>query len=169
MRWDSLLGYGALLGAAGALDCSPEAIQSALPSNASLNFAYTLSANSSFQVPQGDTGYPVNPVQLPSLCAVSVQVQSVGNTTFGFGLFLPQSWNGRFLAVGNGGFAGGINWQDMVRQSFQGICTNAYKKHRDLVHATASRPCLQIPVTTHLVVMELGRIINPGESRIGVT
>lgn len=117
----SSLGYGALLGAANALDCSFSAIQSALPSNASLNFATPIAANGTFQVPAGDTGYPTNPVGLPAMCAVSVQVQSVGNTTFGFGLFLPSDWNGRFLAVGNGGFAGGINWIDMVRvlaQSF---------------------------------------------------
>ena len=40
MRLDSLLGYGALFGAARALDCSPSAIQAVLPSNASVNFAY---------------------------------------------------------------------------------------------------------------------------------
>jgi feruloyl esterase len=45
---------------------------------------------------------------------VSIQVQSIANSTFGFGLFLPDKWNKRFLAVGNGGFAGGINYLDMV-------------------------------------------------------
>lgn len=114
MRFDSLFSYGMLSVAVGALDCSPAAIQAALPSNASVNFAYPVKANGTFQVPKGDTGYPTNPVGLPALCAASVQVQSIDNTTFGFGLFLPDDWNGRFLAVGNGGFAGGINWLDMV-------------------------------------------------------
>lgn len=103
MRLSPILNYGALFGAVQSLECSPSAIQSALPSNATVNFAYALSANSTFQVPQGDTGYPINPVGLPVLCAVSVQVQSIGYSTFGFGLFLPENWNGRFLAVGNGG------------------------------------------------------------------
>jgi feruloyl esterase len=116
MRWDSVLSYGALAGAALALECSPASIQSVLPSNASVNFAYPVPENSTFQVPKGDTGYPTNPVGLPALCAVSVQVNSIGSSTFGFGLFLPDNWNGRFLAVGNGGFAGGVNWVDMVRE-----------------------------------------------------
>lgn len=112
--------YGALFGAltatvaATALQCDPASIQSILPDNASVNFAYSVSANSTLQVPKGNLGYPVNPVGLPALCAVSVQVQSVGDTTFGLGLFLPADWNERFLAVGNGGYAGGINWLDMV-------------------------------------------------------
>jgi hypothetical protein len=99
MRWDSLFSYTALFGAARAIDCSPSSIQSILPSNASVNFAYSLPANSTFQVPKGDTGYPTSPVGLPALCAVSVQVKSIGNTTFGFGLFLPEKWNERFLCV----------------------------------------------------------------------
>ena len=114
MRLESMLSVGVLFGASHALNCSLSAIQSALPSNATVNFAYPLSANATFQVPSGDTGYPTNPVGLPALCAVSVQVQSIGNTTFGLGLYLPEDWNGRFLAVGNGGFAGGVNWLDMV-------------------------------------------------------
>ncbi|KAF2191548.1 feruloyl esterase B precursor [Zopfia rhizophila CBS 207.26] len=123
MRLDNLLSYGTLFGAVRALDCSPSAIQSILPSNASVNFAYSLPANSTFQVPKGDTGYPTNPIGLPALCAVSVQVQSIGNTTFGFGLFLPSDWNGRFLAVGNGGFAGGINYLDMAPGTRYGFAT----------------------------------------------
>ncbi|KAH7355600.1 feruloyl esterase B precursor [Pyrenochaeta sp. MPI-SDFR-AT-0127] len=127
MRWDSLFGIGALVGAVGALECSSKSIQSILPSNASVNFALAVPANSTFQVPKSDTGYPTSPVGLPALCAVSVQVQSIGNTTFGFGLFLPENWNDRFLAVGNGGFAGGINWLDMspgVRYGFATMSTD---------------------------------------------
>jgi feruloyl esterase len=112
----TMLGSAALVGAANALNytCSPSAIQAALPAGASVNFAYSVAANATFQVPVGDTGYPQSPPNLPALCAASIQVQSVDNTTFGFGIFLPEEWNGRFLAVGNGGFAGGINYADMV-------------------------------------------------------
>lgn len=114
MRTDTLLHYGALAGAAHGLGCSVKAIQAVLPKGASVNFAYPLDAGSTFNVPSGDLGYPTNAVGLPALCAVSVQVQSIKNSSYGLGLFLPQAWNGRFLAVGNGGFAGGINWLDMV-------------------------------------------------------
>ncbi|KIX96429.1 uncharacterized protein Z520_07695 [Fonsecaea multimorphosa CBS 102226] len=52
---------------------------------------------------------------LPAFCAVRVNVTSSSSSSFTLGLFLPtaQAWNGRFLAVGNSGFAGGINWVDM--------------------------------------------------------
>jgi feruloyl esterase len=114
MKQSILFSFGAVLGIAYA-KCDPSTIQSALPRGASVNFAYPLTANSTFEVPKSDTGYPTNAFNLPALCAVSVQVQSIANSTYGFGLFLPDDWNGRFLAVGNGGFAGGINYVDMVR------------------------------------------------------
>lgn len=114
MQWKSLFSYSVVFGGAQALDCSPSSIQSVLSANASVNWAYPLQENSTLQVPKGDTGYPTNPIGLPALCAISIQVQSIGNTTYGFGLLLPELWNSRFLAVGNGGFGGGINWEDMV-------------------------------------------------------
>ncbi|KAF2728209.1 feruloyl esterase B precursor [Polyplosphaeria fusca] len=123
MRWTDLFNYGAFLGAVHALDCSPSSFQSVLPANATINWAVPLQQNATLEVPVGDTGYPNNPVGLPALCAVSVQVQSIGNSTFGFGLFLPVAWNGRFLAVGNGGYAGGINWEDMGPGSRYGFAT----------------------------------------------
>ncbi|CBY00314.1 similar to feruloyl esterase B precursor [Plenodomus lingam JN3] len=123
MRWEPALGVGALFGVASALDCTSSAIQAILPSNASVNFAQVVSANSTFEVPKSYTGYPESPVGLPASCAVSVQVQSIENTTYGFGLFLPEDWNGRFLAVGNGGFGGGINWLDMSPGVRYGLAT----------------------------------------------
>ena len=115
MKQSTLFTLGAVLGTVSA-KCDPSTIQSALPQGASVNFAYPLAANATFQVVNNSgTGYPTNAFNLPALCAVSVQVQSIGNSTYGFGLFLPDDWNQRFLAVGNGGFAGGINYVDMVR------------------------------------------------------
>ena len=113
----SLISSAALVGTAQALNytCTPSAIQAALHQGASVNFAYPVAANATFNVPKSGTGYPTSPPNLPALCAASIQVKSIGNTTYGFGIFLPEEWNGRFLAVGNGGFGGGINYLDMVR------------------------------------------------------
>ncbi|EMC93577.1 hypothetical protein BAUCODRAFT_245995 [Baudoinia panamericana UAMH 10762] len=98
---------------AAAFNCTPSAFQSILPSNASVAYAYTLAAGSTFNVGY-DIAYPTSPQKLPALCAVQINVTSSPSSAFSFGLFLPVNWNNRFLAVGNGGFAGGINWLDMA-------------------------------------------------------
>jgi feruloyl esterase len=113
MKYRALLCFGAVFATANA-KCDPHTIQASLPEGASVNFAYPLAANATFEVPKSDTAYKTNVYGLPALCAVSVQVQSISNSTYGFGLFLPDDWNGRFLAVGNGGFAGGIHYVDLV-------------------------------------------------------
>lgn len=113
--------------AAIAFDCSPSAFRGILPENATLAFAYPLATGSTFNVPAGDVAYPVSPTELPELCVVHIQVTSSPSSRFGFGLFLPQAWNERFLATGNGGFAGGINWLDMavgVKYGFATISTD---------------------------------------------
>ncbi|KAK1069310.1 hypothetical protein LTR33_010921, partial [Friedmanniomyces endolithicus] len=121
MRLAYLLPLGPL--AAVAFDCTPTAFQSILPQGATVAFAYPLSEGSTFQVPVGDVAYPVSPTKLPELCVVHIQVTSSATSHFGFGLFLPQTWNERFLAYGNGGFAGGINYLDMAAGVHYGFAT----------------------------------------------
>lgn len=58
--------------------------------------------------------YPSNPTVLPELCAVIVRVKTSEISSFRFGMFLPTEWNKKMLTVGNGGFAGGINFLDMA-------------------------------------------------------
>ncbi|KAK5117672.1 hypothetical protein LTR62_005095 [Meristemomyces frigidus] len=106
-----------------AFDCSPAAFRSVLPNNASVEFAYSIGQNGTFNVPSGDVAYPTSPTQLPQLCAVQLCVTSSPSSAFCFGLYLPQDWNERFLAVGNGGFAGGVNWLDMAAGAHYGFAS----------------------------------------------
>ncbi|TKA22309.1 hypothetical protein B0A50_08034 [Salinomyces thailandicus] len=113
MHISRILLFSALSASGFAFDCIPSAFNSILPSNATVTFTRTLSDNATFTVPDSDIAYPTSPKQLRALCAVQVNVTSSPSSAFSFGLFLPDEWNERFLAVGNGGFAGGINWLDM--------------------------------------------------------
>ncbi|KAI2905816.1 hypothetical protein CBS63078_5270 [Aspergillus niger] len=98
------------------LDCDWVAVNAILPQNVSLSFVTAIPENGTFTVPREDTGWPTDPINLPSLCAIGAMVLGeTANSSFGFGLFLPTKWNGRTLTVGNGGLAGGVNWVDMVR------------------------------------------------------
>ncbi|KAK0378938.1 tannase and feruloyl esterase [Colletotrichum limetticola] len=75
----------------------------------------------------GNIAYPQNATHLPPLCVVSINVTSSPTSSYTFGLFLPDEWNDRFLAVGNGGFSGGINWYAMgtgVKYGFATMSTS---------------------------------------------
>lgn len=100
-------------GASLATSCSAEALQAILPSSASVLSAVTVQNGSSYGEGKQNLPYPTNPTNLPELCAIVVNVTTSPISNYRFGLFLPASWNSRFLAVGNGGFGGGINWLDM--------------------------------------------------------
>lgn len=97
-----------------AFECSTSAFQTILPPNATIVSTTTVPENATFHVPSSDIAYPTSPTQLRALCAIEVNVTSSPISAYTFGLFLPEEWNERFLAVGNGGFSGGINWLDMV-------------------------------------------------------
>lgn len=100
-------------GVAAAASCSIDAFQNVLPSNAVILSAVPVANGSSYGEGAADIAYPTNPTNLPAACAMIVNVTTSPQSNFRFGIFLPTQWNSRFLAVGNGGFAGGINWLDM--------------------------------------------------------
>lgn len=121
MRRTKLLGAAASLllkvvHATNSTNCTVDAIQAALPAsgNAVVLNVTSVSAGDSFGQGAADIPYPTDPTNLTSLCAVIVNVTTSAESSFTFGLFLPDGWNERFLAVGNGGFAGGINWMSMA-------------------------------------------------------
>jgi feruloyl esterase len=95
-----------------AYDCSECGISRALSEvpGATVNYIKHIPLGGNFTGSAKDTFLPANYSGLPALCAVSVNVPSSANTSFNFGLILPDTWNGRFIATGNGGFGGGINW-----------------------------------------------------------
>ncbi|KAJ5380213.1 ferulic acid Esterase/Feruloyl esterase [Penicillium cataractarum] len=113
------------------LSCSKEVFSGYLSSsshpNARVLQAYHIAEGDTFEVPASDIAYPQSPTNLPELCVVQINVSSNPESAFSFGIFLPVQWNDRFLAVGNGGFAGGINWVDMAvgtRYGFASMSTD---------------------------------------------
>ena len=117
MRSSNLASSLALAATASAADhCSQEFFASLLPDNATLLFAESISQNSTFHVSPGNIAYPVSPTNLPAACALQVNITSSPTSAYSFGLFLPdpKTYNDRILGVGNGGFAGGVNWLDMA-------------------------------------------------------
>lgn len=109
--------FACLHGSAAALACTKQAFAGLLPRNAVLTQINALSAGATYgQTFLQDPEFPAPAGDLPQLCAVDIEVTTVGNSTFHFGLFLPtdSAWNGRFLMTGNGGFGGGINVSDLL-------------------------------------------------------
>ncbi|KAK0613580.1 feruloyl esterase B [Immersiella caudata] len=111
--------------------CHPSTFTPILPPTAHIESLTSLSTNTTshvFESPLTNPAYPTPPSNLPPLCALTINVTTSPASSYRFGLFLPtHTYNSRFLAVGNGGFAGGINWPDMgagVQYGFATISTD---------------------------------------------
>lgn len=103
--------------------CVAATFKCLLPKGAALESVAAVPSGGSYGEGDKDIAYPTNPTGLPELCAVTLRVQSSPTSSYRFGIFLPTAWNSNFLAVGNGGFAGGINWLDMAPGPHYGFAT----------------------------------------------
>ena len=107
----------AVSGLAAALEldarCKQDTFKDVLPKEATIEKLASVEKGGEYGEGKDNIPYPYNPKDLPELCAVTVKVNSSRKSAYRFGLFLPTEWNSKILTVGNGGFAGGINWLDM--------------------------------------------------------
>lgn len=103
--------------------CTASTFQAALSSNATVQATSWVPNGGSYGEGAADIPYPTNPTNLPELCAMIVKVTTSPQSSYRFGLYLPTNWTGRFLAVGNGGFAGGINWLEMAPGPHYGMAS----------------------------------------------
>lgn len=90
-------------------------------------FASILPSGSNFTGTSVETSYNTPQTNLPELCRVLFTTKTSSNSSASAEVWLPSHWSGRFLAVGNGGFAGGINYPDIVwgaRKGFATMSTN---------------------------------------------
>jgi feruloyl esterase len=63
---------------------------------------------------------------LPSFCRVVLKLSPSADSDIGVEIWLPTSgWNGKFLAVGSGGWGGSINYDDMADALRRGYATSA--------------------------------------------
>ena len=85
---------------------------------------------------RGGRGGPAQPI--PGHCRVTMVLRPTSDSNIDVELWMPaESWNGRFLAVGNGGFAGSIQgYGDMQAALREGYATAA----TDTGHSAADGP-----------------------------
>jgi feruloyl esterase len=63
-----------------------------------------------FQPPDAPGRGPAAPVNLPAHCRVAAVLKPSPDSGIEMEVWLPTAWNGKFQAVGNGGFAGSITY-----------------------------------------------------------
>lgn len=68
-----------------------------------------------FSMPGGGPNQPSQSVNVPAFCRASGVIKPTADSDIKFEVWMPtQRWNGKFVGVGNGGFAGSINYRDLA-------------------------------------------------------
>ena len=63
---------------------------------------------------------------MPEICRVQGVLTPSPDSHIEFEVWLPTAgWNGKYLGTGNGGYAGGINYFDMIRSVSNGYATSS--------------------------------------------
>ena len=107
----------------------PLSAQQACQDLVGLNLAHA-AITSSVSVPEGPVGGGgrgnATPVMAPAHCAVQAVVRPTKDSEIRFELWLPASgWNGRYLQLGNGGWAGTINAAGLAEPLSRGYAAAA--------------------------------------------
>src|SRR5262245_38793364 len=63
------------------------------------------------------------PLMLPAHCRVAIVMKPSADSHIEAEVWLPAEWNGKFQAVGNGGWAGTIGYPQMARALQEGYAT----------------------------------------------
>jgi feruloyl esterase len=118
---DGLIAIGTLMITAGALPLLGATCKSlagtALPST-TITTSESVSAGR-FAPPYGES---IN--EAPAFCRVAGVIQPTSDSYIRFEVWMPASgWNGKFLGVGNGGFAGSIGYNSMGENLKRGYAT----------------------------------------------
>ncbi|MFL6753596.1 MAG: tannase/feruloyl esterase family alpha/beta hydrolase [Sphingomicrobium sp.] len=66
------------------------------------------------------TAAPGESFEVPASCRITGIIRSTSDSEIGFELWLPDSWNGRFSQLGNGGFAGNIDHPSLANEIRRG-------------------------------------------------
>src|SRR3954467_6076313 len=70
------------------------------------------------------SGQPIP--NLPAFCRVAGVIKPSPDSDIQFEVWMPQSsWNGKYLGVGNGGFAGAISFSQMATALSRGYATSS--------------------------------------------
>jgi feruloyl esterase len=113
--------------AAGLLSASPAQAQAAGPAVACGDLAGLVLPGTTITTAEAVTGGSFTPpgataplAGLPDFCRVAGTISPVPESRIGFETWLPlATWNGRYMQVGNGGFAGRIRY-DNLSQALRG-------------------------------------------------
>jgi len=82
-------------------------------------------------------GPAAQPVMLPEHCRVKMVLKPSADSNINAELWLPTNWNGKFMAVGNGGFGGAIQgYGEMAQALARGYATAG----NDTGHSEADGP-----------------------------
>lgn len=92
-------------------------------SHSSIRFSASIAANSSFTDDSPEASSNAVQTSLPASCRVACEVQTSNSSSAIFEVWLPVDGesDGKFMAVGNGEWAGGINYPDICDLSETGF------------------------------------------------